>query len=119
MGALDILRTTTRTTAAAVRFCARHGIAFDPSIPDGAHTAILYTLDTAHPDDARRLRKSWHAAYARAKADKRQARYTASGRQIACVIRDPDALAALRALERKHGGVTAAVSAALVSTAPA
>ena len=48
----------------------------------------------------------------------RQARYAQSGRQIACVIRDPAALAALRALERKHGGVTAAVSAALVSTAP-
>ena len=48
----------------------------------------------------------------------RAAKYKRSGRQIACVIRDPDALAALRALERKHGGVTAAVSAALVSTAP-
>lgn len=48
----------------------------------------------------------------------RQAKYAQSGRKIACVIRDPDALAALRALERKHGGVTAAVSAALVSTAP-
>ena len=48
----------------------------------------------------------------------RQSKYVQSGRQIACVIRDPDALAALRALERTHGGVTAAVSAALVATAP-
>jgi hypothetical protein len=43
----------------------------------------------------------------------RQAAYTASGRQIACVIRDPDALKALEKLEAKHGGVTAAVTAAL------
>lgn len=47
----------------------------------------------------------------------RAAKYKRSGRQIACVIRDPDALAALEKLERRHGGVTAAVSAALVSTA--
>jgi len=35
----------------------------------------------------------------------RQAAYTASGRQIACVIRDPAALKALAKLEAKHGGV--------------
>lgn len=44
----------------------------------------------------------------------RQAKYTATGRQIACVIRDPAALAALDRLSEKHGGVTAAVTAALV-----
>lgn len=48
----------------------------------------------------------------------RQAKYTQSGRQIACVIRDPVAIDALAKLARKHGGVTAAVSAALVATAP-
>lgn len=118
MGALDILHTTTRTTAAAVRFCARYGIGFDVSVPDAAHAAILYTLDMAHPDDARRLRKAWQAAYARAKADKRQARYTASGRQIACVIRDPAALDALEKLEVQRGGVTAAVTYALRESRP-
>lgn len=46
----------------------------------------------------------------------RQAKYVASGRQIACVIRDPAALAALDRLAEKHGGVTAAVTAALVSS---
>ena len=45
----------------------------------------------------------------------RQAKYVATGRQIACVIRDPAALEALDALSKKHGGVTAAVTAALVS----
>ena len=48
----------------------------------------------------------------------RQSKYVQSGRQIACVIRDPAALDALEKLEHKHGGVTAAVSAALVATAP-
>lgn len=43
----------------------------------------------------------------------RQAAYAATGRQIACVIRDPQALKALERLEAKHGGVTAAVTAAL------
>jgi len=47
----------------------------------------------------------------------RQARYVASGRQIACVIRDQTARAALKELEKAHGGVTAAVSAALVIAA--
>lgn len=46
----------------------------------------------------------------------RAARYKASGRQIACVIRDPAALDALDRLSKKHGGVTAAVTAALVSS---
>lgn len=45
----------------------------------------------------------------------RAAKYKRSGRQIACVIRDPVALAALRALEQKHGGVTAAITAALAA----
>jgi len=44
----------------------------------------------------------------------RAARYKASGRQIACVIRDPAALDALGRLVAKHGGVTAAVTAALL-----
>lgn len=43
----------------------------------------------------------------------RQAKYAAAGRQIACVIRDPAALAALDRLAEKHGGVTAAVTVAL------
>ena len=43
----------------------------------------------------------------------RQAAYVSKGRAIACVIRDERAQAALAALERKHGGVTAAVTAAL------
>lgn len=43
----------------------------------------------------------------------RQAKYARSGRPIACVIRDPDALAALEKLAHKHGGVTAAVTYAL------
>lgn len=47
----------------------------------------------------------------------RAAKYKATGRQIACVIRDPVALEALEALAEKHGGVTAAVTAALVSSA--
>lgn len=46
-------------------------------------------------------------------AAERQAAYVASGRQIACVIRDPDALKALDRLAAKHGGVTAAVTFAL------
>ena len=45
----------------------------------------------------------------------RQAKYVQSGRQIACVIRDRAALDALDKLTRKHGGVTAAVTAALVA----
>ena len=43
----------------------------------------------------------------------RQAAYAASGRAIACVIRDPEAIKALAKLEAAHGGVTAAVTAAL------
>jgi hypothetical protein len=47
----------------------------------------------------------------------RQAAYAASGRQIACVIRDADAIKALELLERQHGGVTAAVTFALHAAA--
>jgi hypothetical protein len=43
----------------------------------------------------------------------RQAAYAASGRAIACVIRDPEAINALAALEATHGGVTAAITAVL------
>ena len=46
-------------------------------------------------------------------AAQRQATYAASGRQIACVIRDSAALQALAKLESRHGGVTAAIIAAL------
>lgn len=48
----------------------------------------------------------------------RQAAYAASGRAIACVIRDPVAIKALERLEAKHGGVTAAIVAALHAAAP-
>lgn len=47
----------------------------------------------------------------------REAKRRQQGRAIACVVRDPAALAALSALEVKHGGVTAAVTAALVHAA--
>lgn len=43
----------------------------------------------------------------------RQAKVRAAGRQIAVVIRDTDALAALSKLEKIHGGVTPAVVHAL------
>lgn len=43
----------------------------------------------------------------------REAKRRAQGRAIACVIRDQAALAALAALEKSHGGITAAVTAAL------
>lgn len=43
----------------------------------------------------------------------REAKRRAKGRAISCVIRNAEALAALRKLERKHGGVTSAVTAAL------
>lgn len=46
----------------------------------------------------------------------RQAAYASRGRQIACVLRDPDALKALDKLAAKHGGVTAAVTAALLAS---
>lgn len=45
----------------------------------------------------------------------RQAKVRAAGRQIAVVIRDKAALAALAKLEARHGGVTAAVVHALRS----
>lgn len=43
--------------------------------------------------------------------------YRAKGRQIACVLRDDEAQAALAALEGQYGGVTAAVVAAVVAHA--
>lgn len=45
----------------------------------------------------------------------RQANYAASGRAIACVIREPEAIKSLSELETVHGGVTAAVTAALIT----
>lgn len=53
------------------------------------------------------------AALLRAKAN-----YRASGRQVSVVIRSDAALAALNRLVRQHGGVTAAVTAALESASP-
>ena len=49
----------------------------------------------------------------------RQAESVARGRQIAVVLRDPAAIAALDKLTAKHGGVTAAVTAALIHAATA
>ncbi len=46
-------------------------------------------------------------------SNERQAAYRGKGRQIAVVIRDPEALQALDLLSAKHGGVTAAVTFAL------
>lgn len=46
----------------------------------------------------------------------RQASYAASGKAIACVIRDPEAIKALGILSAQHGGVTAAVTHALLSS---
>lgn len=47
----------------------------------------------------------------------RQAALRDKGRQVAVILRDPAAIAALDKLAEKHGGVTAAVSAALVHAA--
>jgi hypothetical protein len=49
----------------------------------------------------------------------RQAASVARGRQIAVVLRDPAAIAALDKLTERHRGVTAAVTAALVHAASA
>lgn len=48
----------------------------------------------------------------------RKAASVARGRQISVVLRDPSAIAALDKLTKLHGGVTAAVTAALHATAP-
>lgn len=44
----------------------------------------------------------------------RQAEYASSGRPVAFVLRDDKALRSLARLEKKHGGVTAAMTAALI-----
>lgn len=44
----------------------------------------------------------------------RQAALRGKGRQIALVLRDPMAIAALDALASKHGGITSAVAHALL-----
>lgn len=49
----------------------------------------------------------------------RQRRYRERGRQVAVVIRDPEAIAALEAGIKLHGGVLAAISAALRIAFPA
>lgn len=45
----------------------------------------------------------------------REAKRRASGRAVACVLRDPRAIESLDALAGRLGGVTAAVSHALVA----
>jgi hypothetical protein len=47
----------------------------------------------------------------------RTAAYRSTGRQIACVLRDDKAIAALDKLATKHGGVTAAITYALHAAA--
>lgn len=47
----------------------------------------------------------------------RQAAYAAKGRAVAFVLTDPATLKALARLEKAHGGVKAAVSAALIHAA--
>lgn len=53
-----------RVTAAAERFCRRHGIKFDEYRP--AEVSIDYAIDRAHPAESARLRKMWTACYCRA-----------------------------------------------------
>jgi hypothetical protein len=45
----------------------------------------------------------------------RQSAYASSGKAIACVIRDHEAIKALGLLCAQHGGITAAVTHALLS----
>lgn len=98
---------------------AHHGERF------GTETEHLIFLDAASSDDPMRAaRGSGYAAGLRlqpsqppATTAERQAKYKATGRQIACVIRDPDALAALDLLTDIHGGVTKAISASLIAAA--
>ena len=49
----------------------------------------------------------------KSKTPSRQETYRAKGRQIAVVLRDPSAIAALDRLKVKHGGITAAITALL------
>lgn len=95
---------------------AHHGDRF------GTATEHQLYLDAAASDDSMRQArgKGYAAGLTLEPRDppdsdaERAARYKASGRQIACVIRDPVALSELESLSKKHGGVTAAVTAALV-----
>lgn len=48
----------------------------------------------------------------------RQAKYVKSGRPVSCVLRNRTAIAALRRLEKTHGGVTAAITAAVLLASP-
>jgi hypothetical protein len=97
---------------------AHHGASF------GTDTEHQLYLDAAASDDPMRQArgKGYVAGLTLEPRDppdsgaERAARYKASGRQIACVIRDPAALAALDRLADKHGGVTAAVTAALLAS---
>lgn len=96
---------------------AHHGDSF------GTATEHQLYLDAAASDDPmRQARGKGYAAGLTlepreppASDSERAAKYKSTGRQIACVIRDPAALAALDALAQERGGVTAAVTAALVS----
>lgn len=95
---------------------AHHGDRF------GTETEHQLFLDAAASDDSmRQARGKGYAAGLTleprdppASDSERMAKYRASGRQIACVIRDPVALSELERLAEKHGGVTAAVTVALV-----
>ena len=49
-------------------------------------------------------------------AKSRRAAVAAGAARIDVILRDPDAIAALSRLSEKHGGVTAAVTAALRNT---
>lgn len=122
MSAFDILHTTPDTTKAAERFCVHHDISFESTHPtgDGAHASILYAITEASPEDAKQLRKTWRAAYARAcatpadRVTRSRAKALRSGaRRIEVILRDPAAIAGLDRLTDEHGGVTAAVTAAL------
>ena len=98
---------------------AHHGDSF------GTETEHQLFLDASASDDP--MRKARGKGYAAgltleprdppATNAERQAKYKATGRQIACVIRDPDALAALDLLTDIHGGVTKAISASLIAAA--
>lgn len=97
---------------------AHHGDSF------GTATEHHLFLDAAASDDPMRQArgKGYAAGLMLEPSDppasdaERAARYKASGRQIACVIRDPGAQTALIALEQKHGGVTAALTAVLLES---
>ena len=54
--------------AAAVRFCARHGIQYDQDELSGPADAIRYEIECGgpHGEQDRRIRRLWAACYCRA-----------------------------------------------------